>query len=295
VKQWLQVAFCIDEPFIEPVENALEEIGALSVSFSDQGDSPILEPLPGTTPYWPELRVTALLNPDADQARLTTLINRVVDPGGDITLEFTVIEDRDWIAEWRSELQPMRFGHKLWVLPDGEASQPENCAAVWLAPGLAFGTGSHPTTSMCLEWLDSLAADQNTILDYGCGTGILAIAALALGAKRAICVDIDEQALRACQHNAKRNNCSEAMSIILPAALPTETRCDILVANILSGPLVGLADELRQYCNRGTNIALSGILIGQADEVSDAFISWVNLKITRQIDDWVLLTGTTAR
>ncbi len=295
MKTWLQVSFNLDEPLIGRVEETLEALGALSISLSDRGDSSILEPLPGSIPCWPELRVTALLNPDADREKIAREISAAAGTADPVPLDFTVVEDRDWLAEWRSELEPKQFGDRLWVCPRPDAAVPQDRATVLLEPGLAFGTGAHPTTALCLEWLDGLELNNRTVLDYGCGSGILAVAALALGALRATCTDIDEQALTSCRNNARRNRCLGDITIVEPAAIPSSPRCDVLVANILSGALIGLAPELGQYCNRGADVALSGILAGQARQVCDAFRDWVSLRVTGQTDDWVLLTGTTAR
>lgn len=291
---WLQAALDCPHDAVAAAEATFEAEGALVTWTEGAGDEEILEPGPGATPLWASVRLTALLPPDTDRARLAAAF-----PGRE--LRFSVVADRDWDAEWRRGLKPLRFGQRLWVCPVGQACPDPAGVGVLLEPGLAFGTGTHPTTAMCLAWLDGLAAAGvlagARLLDYGCGSGILAIAALALGASAATGVDIDPQAVIATRDNAARNGCAERLRCGLPDELPAgEPAVDVLVANILSGPLVRLAPVLRHFARPGTRVALSGILAGQATEVADAFRPWVSLALAGRMDgpgaeQWVLLAG----
>jgi len=288
---WLQAALDCPRDAVADAEAVFEAEGAL-VSWTEGADAEeILEPEPGATPLWATVRLTALLPPDTDRARLAAAF-----PGR--TLTFSVVADKDWDAEWRKSLKPLRFGERLWVCPVGQACPDPAGIGLILEPGLAFGTGTHPTTAMCLSWLDGLASagalSGARVLDYGCGSGILAIGALKLGAGTAVAVDIDPQALVATRDNAARNGCTAQLSCGLPdEQLPagTPARFDVLVANILSGPLVRLAPALRRHAGPGTRVALSGILAEQAAEVITAFNPWVRLTLTRQEGGWVLLAG----
>ena len=248
----------------------------------------ILEPEPGATPLWAAVRVTALLPEHTPREQVTAAFP-------DTCVHFETVTDRDWDAEWRRNLKPLRFGQRLWVCPAGHAHPDPAGSVVVLEPGLAFGTGTHPTTAMCLKWLDGQSLAGRSILDYGCGSGILAVAALALGCSTALAVDIDPQAVLSTGNNATRNGCATRLTVGLPAdVLPASSQLtfDVLVANILSGPLVRLAPELRRHARPATRVALSGILGAQAPEVIAAFRPWVSLSIAEEQGEWVLLAGT---
>ncbi|MCB1597516.1 MAG: 50S ribosomal protein L11 methyltransferase [Gammaproteobacteria bacterium] len=290
---WLQAQLEVPRDAIAGAEALLEALGALVSWTESANDEEIkLEPAPGAIPLWPEVRITALFPPDTSRTGLAAALKTGL---GMETREvgFSVVQDRDWDADWRRQLKPLRFGKQLWICPVGQACPATDGISVILEPGLAFGTGTHPTTAMCLAWLDGIPLAGKRVLDYGCGSGILAIAALALGAERCVGIDIDPQALLASRDNALRNACSERLTLGKPADGPTET-CAVIVANILSGPLVRLAPRLRHYAAPGTRIALSGILGAQSAEVVAAFRPWVQLELTAQQDDWVLLTGCVA-
>jgi ribosomal protein L11 methyltransferase len=287
---WLQAALDCPQAAVPDVEAAFEALGALVTWTQAADDQEILEPEPGATPLWAAVRVTALLPPDTAPGRVLAAF-----PGA--RLHFETVADRDWDAEWRRSLKPLRFGRRLWVCPVGQACPDPAGVSVLLEPGLAFGTGTHPTTAMCLAWLDGQPLGGGRVLDYGCGSGILAIGALALGAGTAVAVDIDPQALTATRDNAARNGCADRLACGLPEALLPAGRpeaFDVLVANILSGPLVRLAPGLRRFAAPGTRVALSGILADQAAEVSAAFRPWVPLAVTDEDGGWVLLAGTVA-
>ena len=286
-ESWLQAAVDCPQAEVAAVEGRFAELGALVTWTQGADDEEILEPEPGATPLWAAVRVTALLPPDTPREQVMAAF-----PAS--SPEFETVADRDWDAEWRRSLKPLRFGQRLWVCPAGQSCPDPAASPVVLEPGLAFGTGTHPTTAMCLKWLDSQSLAGLSVLDYGCGSGILAIAALVLECKMAVAVDIDPQAVISTSDNATRNDCATRLTVGLPALLLPESRhltFDVLVANILSGPLVRLAPELRRYTRRATRVALSGILKDQAPEVIAAFGPWISLSIADEQGGWVLLAG----
>jgi ribosomal protein L11 methyltransferase len=284
----------------EPYEDALFALGALSVTLLDAADDPVLEPLPGAMPLWPTVVVSAVFPADAD---MTSVRNALAGtPGLDplLVAEKSVLEavaDRAWEREWLEDFRPMRFGGRLWVCPGGQrppaAEGPATPVLLELDPGLAFGTGTHATTALCLEWLDSGASQwpaDASMIDYGCGSGILAIAALLLGARHAVAMDIDPQALIATRENAARNGVADRLRATddpdcggVPA--------DVLVANILAGPLVELAPRLSALVRPGGRIALSGLLLEQVSAVTEAYRPWFDIDLAGAREDWGLLTG----
>ena len=287
-ESWLQAAVDCPQAGVTTVEARFEELGALVTWTQGADDEEILEPEPGTTPLWAAVRVTALLPEDTPREQVAAAFP-------DSSVHFEIVADRDWDAEWRRNLKPLRFGRRLWVCPAGQTCPDPAGKSVVLEPGLAFGTGTHPTTAMCLNWLDSQSLADRSILDYGCGSGILAVAALVLRCRTALAVDIDPQAVLATGDNATRNGCAPRLTVGLPAdVLPeaSDLTFDVLVANILSGPLQRLAPELRRRARPATRVALSGILKDQAPEVIAAFRPWVSLSIAEEQGGWVLLAGT---
>jgi len=201
------------------------------------------------------------------------------------------LDDQVWERAWMDDFAPMRFGERLWIVPSWSASPDPQAVNLKLDPGLAFGTGTHETTALCLEWLDRADLTGKAVLDFGCGSGVLAIAALLLGAGNATGTDIDPQALTASEDNARNNGVADALRLYLPENLPADYRCDVLVANILAGPLVELAGQLASYCRPGGSLALSGILAEQAESVRNAYAPWFDLNPTTQQGDWVRIDG----
>ncbi len=272
-----------------PVEEACFEAGALSVTLTDAADDPVLEPAPGTTPLWPAVRVSALFQDEADGAVLaSSLAGSLGLPASCIRTDR--IDDRPWEREWLKDFRPMRFGRRLWVAPGGQEVTEPGAVVLELDPGLAFGTGTHATTAMCLEWLDGLDLTGLRVLDFGCGSGILAIAALRLGARHATAVDIDEQALTATLDNAARNGLGTMIDVLPSDALP-EGCWDVVLANILAGPLVELAPRIAAAtCIRG-RVALAGLLDAQARDVAAAYLPWFHMQAFAARDGWTALTG----
>jgi ribosomal protein L11 methyltransferase len=277
-------------PQVESIEDLLLELGALSTSLEDAGDHALLEPLPGETPVWPEAVVSGLFEDDADAAAITLALSTGLDiaPG---TIIREDVEERDWVRAWMDDFRPMRFGERLWIVPTGYEPPDPGAVNLLLDPGLAFGTGTHPTTALCLDWLDAHPPVDATAIDYGCGSGVLAIAALRLGARHCIGVDLDPQALVATRDNARRNGIpDEQLPVCLPEGLEAEP-ADLVMANILSGPLVELAPVLGRLVRPGGRLILSGLLAEQADTVAAAYRNTFKMAPPTLKDDWALLAG----
>jgi ribosomal protein L11 methyltransferase len=285
----LQLTFDVGHADPAPIEDVLTSLGATSVTLEDAGNDPVLEPAPGETPLWPTIRIRALFRANADRRAIEAgLVALLAAP---TPIRFELLEDRPWEREWLRDFHPMRFGGRLWVCPNGQAAGDANAICVALDPGLAFGTGTHPTTALCLEWLDGSELAGCRVIDYGCGSGILAIAALKLGAAQALAYDIDPQARLATRDNAVRNGV--AGRITIPATPPQEPACcDVLVANILAGPLTELADRFAILLRPGGRIALSGVLPEQAESVAEAHGPWFMIDATTVRDGWALLSGS---
>jgi ribosomal protein L11 methyltransferase len=271
-----------------PYEEALFGLGAVSVTLEDAADDPVLEPAPGATPLWPTVVLKALFEQGAEPAAIAAKLELAL-PGGPAP-RFEVVADRQWERVWLEAFRPMRFGQRLWVCPDGQPAGAVDAVRVELDPGLAFGTGTHPTTALCLEWLDAQPLAGREVVDYGCGSGILAIAAAKLGAARVHAVDIDPQALTATRENAARNEVSDRVSTTSEPAL-APLSADVLVANILAGPLVELGARFAAALRPGGQLALSGLLAEQADAVTAAYRPCFHIDAKTTRDGWVLLGG----
>ncbi len=288
-KNWQQIVLATDKARVNDLETALFQVGCLSVTIEDAGDQPIFEPAPGTTPVWAQLRVTGLFDEEADLEQVTDQLHAIL--GGLSVIELTTLADRAWEREWMSHFKPMQFGQRLWICPSW--CEPPEPAAVnlMLDPGLAFGTGTHQTTALCLEWLDQHDLHEKQVIDYGCGSGILAIAALLLGCKSVLAVDNDPQALQATRQNALNNHVEkEQLTVSAPDAVESAP-VDLLMANILAGPLIELAPRLSSLVLSGGQIILSGILTSQIDDVSTAYQPFFDLHDPVSRGDWVRLSG----
>jgi ribosomal protein L11 methyltransferase len=286
----------IDLGDLEPgvVETLALELGAASVTLSDAGDDPVLEPGPGETPLWNRTRLTALFDATANLDAIASTLQDRLGLDRPLTWQREVLEDRDWEREWLKDFGPMRFGRRLWVCPEDVARPAADAVVVRLDPGLAFGTGTHPTTALCLKWLDSLDLDGKSVIDYGAGSGILAIAALKLGAKSAVAYDIDPQAITASRANAERNGVADRLEVTIRRG-DLDSPADIVVANILAGPLVKLETHILDLTITGGKLALSGILSEQVTEVVEAYAGRVSFDEPAVLDQdgqtWARLTG----
>ena len=298
---WLELSLTLHATQQASVEAALEDLGALSITLQDaDADTPderaIFEPGVRETPLWNDLVLQALFAAETDRAGLVHALGDLVPELAPEQVAFREVADRDWTRAWMDTYQPMRFGRRLWIYPwniEPPAGDAE-AVVVRLDPGLAFGTGTHPTTALCLEWLDGAELAGTTVVDYGCGSGVLAIAALKLGAARVIGVDNDEQALTASRDNAHRNGAAERLDLYLPQHFP-RMQADVLVANILAGPLGDLAPLFAASVKPGAALALSGILDGQQDELIARYREWFDDIAATIRDGWVRISGTRKR
>lgn len=288
---WRQFTMNLDSLEAELVENLFTRHGAHSITFSDAGDDPVLEPAPGKTPLWQETKVTGLFSADADLLLLQDDLLQFFGLDALPANHIETLADCAWEREWLKDFQPISFGGRLWVSPHGMQVADEDPIVVWLDPGLAFGTGTHETTALCLEWLAGLDLTGKRILDVGCGSGILSIAALKLGATSAGGIDIDQQAITASRKNAEDNDVSERLRLSTDLA-DFHGEYDLVIANILAGTLIEIAAELSKRTMHGGQLALSGILSGQIDEVSSAFADWITLDPPVKRNSWARLTGT---
>tara|TARA_R110000764_G_scaffold59672_4_gene128683 strand:+ start:45 stop:926 length:882 start_codon:yes stop_codon:yes gene_type:complete len=287
---WLQLRLAITPAQAESLEDKLLELGAVSVTFMDAEDQPIFEPDLGTTPLWSNTHLLALFEADIDGPALLQHL-QLLWQGELPQHELEQIEDQDWERSWMDNFHPMRFGERLWIVPSWHAAPKPEAVNLLLDPGLAFGTGTHPTTALCLQWLDGQQLDGKQIIDFGCGSGILAIAALLLGATHAVGTDIDIQALEASRDNAQRNRIADQrFDLYLPENMPQQP-AEVVVANILAGPLVSLAPQLASLVLPGGLIALSGILAEQTEDILSAYQDYFELDPVANQDGWIRVSG----
>ena len=303
---WLQLKLASTPDDAQRLSDLLLETGALAVTLQDAADQPLYEPPPGATPLWSQTWVTGLFDADVDLDAVIVYLRSALGQY-DLTHVISPLEDKDWEREWMDNYHPMRFGTRLWICPSWHQPPDIDAVTVMLDPGLAFGTGTHPTTALCLEWLDQLDSCSivgKHVIDYGCGSGILAVAAAKLGAHQVWAVDYDSQALHATALNAEKNAVSTLVHPVLPNDLPhgwkiapalppsmTVETTDILLANILAGPLIELAPLFAELVRPGGAIVLSGILNTQADAVMQRYQPWFDMSPAIERDEWMRLSG----
>ncbi|MCM2447928.1 50S ribosomal protein L11 methyltransferase [Rahnella sp. CG8] len=288
---WIQLKINTTGNDAETLSDALIESGAVSVTFQDTHDNPVFEPLPGETLLWGDTDAIGLYDAETDMDEVIAMLENEPLLGKGFVHKIEQLEDKDWEREWMDNFHPMRFGERLWICPSWRDVPDPNAVNVMLDPGLAFGTGTHPTTAMCLQWLDSLDLTDKTVIDFGCGSGILAIAALKLGAKHVVGIDIDPQAIQASRDNAERNGVSERLSLYLPKDQPDNLSADVVVANILAGPLRELAPLISVLPVAGGHLGLSGVLASQAQSVADAYKDKFELDPVAEKEEWCRITG----
>lgn len=288
---WVQIRLNSTDQKAEEISDFLEEIGAVSVTFMDSQDTPIFEPLPGETRLWGNTDVVALFDAETDMQQIVAMLQQsgVIEP--DFAYKIEQIEDKDWEREWMDNFHPMQFGKRLWICPSWREVPDPTAVNVMLDPGLAFGTGTHPTTALCLQWLDSLDLQGKTVIDFGCGSGILAIAALKLGAASAIGIDIDPQAILASRNNAEANGVADRLQLFLAKDQPQDLQAEVVVANILAGPLKELAPQIMTLVKPQGNLGLSGILSTQAESVCEAYQTAFTLDPVAEKEEWCRITG----
>lgn len=284
---WLELRIDSNRDDAPAIEDSLLNCGALSVTLQDNADHPIFEPALGETPLWQNTRIVGLFEADVN----TGAISRQLQLPHGTGHSWNSLEDKDWEREWMTHYQPIQCGENLWICPSWLSPPQPEAVNLLLDPGLAFGTGTHPTTFLCLQWLSEQELRGLTAIDYGCGSGILGIAALLMGARSVVGVDIDPQALLATQDNAQRNGlAAEQFPVFFPNKAPAAQH-DVVLANILAGPLVELADTLKQHLKPQGLLCLSGILHTQAEAVVNAYRDFIHFEPVRQKEEWVCLTG----
>ncbi|GKX47069.1 MULTISPECIES: 50S ribosomal protein L11 methyltransferase [Pectobacterium] len=288
---WIQLKINTSGKVAEQLGDVMMESGAVSVTFQDTHDTPVFEPLPGETRLWGDTDAIALYDAETDMNAVIAMLEQEPLLGVGFKHKIEQLEDKDWEREWMDNFHPMQFGKRLWICPSWREIPDPNAVNVMLDPGLAFGTGTHPTTALCLQWLDGLDLEGKTIIDFGCGSGILAIAALKLGAARAIGIDIDPQAIQASRDNAQRNGVSERLELYLPKDQPADLSADVVVANILAGPLRELAPLISDLPKAGGHLGLSGVLATQADGVAEAYADKFTLDPVAEREEWCRITG----
>ncbi len=290
---WLQLRLDARRGDVATLEEVLLATGAVAVTLEDNADQPLLEPGVGETPLWDQIRITGLYLADTDMHDVLRAIPEHLLQHARHRVE--ILEDKDWEREWMQHYQPMQFGQRLWVCPSWLEPPEPHAVNLLLDPGLAFGTGTHPTTALCLEQLDGMSLAGHTIVDYGCGSGILAVAALKLGAALALGVDNDPQALAASRDNAARNNIApETFPVVFPHGVDQrawEQRAEVVIANILAGPLIELSDTLLRFLKPGGTVLLSGLLHNQAEAVCAHYGERLPLRVVGERDGWICLRG----
>lgn len=282
---WLQLRINSNDQQAESLSEILTELGAISVTFMDSHDTPIFEPQIGETRLWGDTDVMALFDantnmiPIVEQLKSLGFINSNA-------YKIEQIEDKDWVREWMDQFHPIQFGQRLWICPSWREAPDPTGVNIMLDPGLAFGTGTHPTTSLCLQWLDSLDLNHKKLIDFGCGSGILAIAGLKLGAENAIGIDIDPQAIIATVNNARKNQVENRLQLFLAQHAPNDLQADVVVANILAGPLTELYPNIHSLLKPQGLLCLSGILTTQAEMVTKTYQQGFEIKAITELDEW---------
>lgn len=289
---WIQIKLNATNDNAEAIGDMLmEETGAVSVTFLDAKDTPVFEPLPGETRLWGDTDVVALYEADMDTSLILQQIKASNMFAEGFAHKVEQVEDKDWEREWMDNFHPMQFGRRLWICPSWREVPDPQAVNVMLDPGLAFGTGTHPTTALCLEWLDNLDLSGKTVIDFGCGSGILAIAAIKLGAAKVIGIDIDPQALLASKDNAARNGVEDQIDVYLPKDQPEGLVADVVVANILAGPLRELSPIIKGLLKPGGQLAMSGILDTQAESVAEFYRDDLELDPIVEKSEWCRISG----
>lgn len=290
---WLQAHLTVTKEQAPLIELVFENLGALSVTLLDAADEPMLEPAPGETPLWTTTRLTGLFDGSTNRDQLRSLVDQAMDTDTSRQMELEVLEDQVWERAWMDHFQPIRFGDRLWICPTGKQVDADDSVVIRLDPGLAFGTGTHPTTALCLEWLDSADIQGKTLVDYGCGSGILAIAALKLGAAQVIAVDHDPQAIIATNNNAKQNGVSDRLLAVSSEDFQPQ-QVDIVMANILANILIELEPLISRLVQPAGELLLSGILHDQAPQVISAYNEF-SFDLPDRKQDWVRLQAEKTR
>jgi len=287
---WHQISVITTENIAPQLADFFSNLGAVSVTYMDAEDEPVYEPAIGETTIWSNTQVIALYELDTDPELIKTAVFQQFKQGNLQDWLYEAVADQEWERAWMEYYKPMKFADKLWVCPTDQEQIEPGTVCLTLDPGLAFGTGTHPTTALCLEWLASHDLAGKTVIDYGCGSGILAVAAILMDAKVAHAVDIDPQAITATQSNALKNNVQDKINCYLPERFTT-LQADIVLANILAKPLIDMSEQICALLVSGGQLVLSGILYEQAKAVISAYQPYIIFKPLVQQEDWIRLDG----
>lgn len=287
---WIQINIIVDEALAEPLSDAFMDVGASSVTFEDAKDQPIYEPEIGTTPIWNHTKVIGLFDAELNSKNIIDILCLLQPTLDKDDFKVEQLEDKDWVRAWMDQFKPMLFGDRLWIVPSWTQPPEPDAVNLLLDPGMAFGTGTHPTTAQCLTWLDQNPPTNLSVIDYGCGSGVLALAASKLGAQTVAGTDIDPQAITASIENAKRNGADIHFKLV--KEFDSEP-VDLLIANILAGPLKELAQEFDRLLKPGGTLVLSGLLTSQAEELQAHYHTFgITLNTSLAQEEWGLLAGT---
>jgi len=283
---WVQLTFSTEKETAPALSDALSNLGAASVTLQDAADQPLLEPGVGETPLWQQVIVTGLFSTELNTDAIILALSKIITPLPH--WQQTHLDDKVWEREWMQHFHAMKFGQRTWICPSWETPPEPDAINILLDPGLAFGTGTHATTALCLEWLDEHIKSGETVIDFGCGSGILGICALKHGAAKVWGIDNDPQAITATAENARKNQVDDKLEAILPGQTPSQL-VDIVMANILAAPLLELAPLFADHTKPGGFVVLSGILDSQAQTIINAYQPWFQLNTEAQRDNWVRL------
>ena len=287
---WHQISVITQENIAPKLADYFSDLGAVSVTYMDAEDEPVYEPAIGETKIWSNTQVIALYELDVDPELIKTQVYQQFNYEDLHSWVYEAIADQEWERAWMEYYKPMKFADRLWVCPTDQEQVESGTVCLTLDPGLAFGTGTHPTTALCLEWLASHELSAKTVIDYGCGSGILAVASVLLGAKVAHAVDIDPQAITATESNALKNKVEDKIKTYLPEQF-TPFQADIVLANILAKPLIDMAEQICALVVSGGSLVLSGILHEQAESVINAYQREIIFSPLVQQEDWIRLEG----
>ena len=289
---WQQLKIQLHSEDASYFEQILFDSDAISISYLDAEDQPVFQEEPGSTPLWDNTFLLCLFNTKTDLGSLLNKLRCNTKVLNNKSLNIELIEDQDWERSWMKDFEPIQFGEKLWICPSWLSPPEPNAVNIKLDPGLAFGTGNHATTSLCLRWLDQADVRGSEVIDYGCGSGVLSIASALLGAVKVHSVDNDPQAISATIDNSRRNKVpGDVLTTYLPEAVPP-VHADILIANILERPLIDLSEKFAELVKKGGYIALSGLLEEQIPSLLSCYDRWFDMEAPRVEQGWVLLCGT---
>ncbi|MBU3848080.1 MAG: 50S ribosomal protein L11 methyltransferase [Candidatus Acinetobacter avistercoris] len=294
--KWLQIHITVDQAQVDFTETLLLSLGAVSVTLDDAEDQALLEPLPGETPLWNKVIVTGIYaQEDEEQINVSALEAFIKAQMPDAPLKSELMEDQEWERTWMDAYEPIQIADKFWIVPEWMEAPEADAVNIKLDPGLAFGTGNHASTFLCLQWLGKTDVKDKIVIDYGCGSGILGVAALLLGAKKVYATDIDPQAVLATEQNAELNGVLEKLYVGLPEEFNTvfaEQKADVFVANILAGPLMALASEFSTLVKPEAEFALAGVIEEQVEDVSGVYAEFFDiLEVEKRDENWCRISG----